>query len=252
MVDIELRTISDSGLQVVGRILGNEKSERLLICSHGFGVKSDSGGIFNMVCESFKEQFLTVRFHYVSIDDFTDSTFVYEFSKQVEKLMTVLQKTQEKYGQKKITIIGHSQGCLIPSLMLKQNPMSIEKLIMLAPSPTTDLVRKMTLYWGKRVGSEVNLKGKSVFARANGSTTYLPAAFWEEAKKTNPLEVFKFVEAHYPTYFVRAFDDTVVLQEDYEKLKDLQPKNYFELPNGHDFKEDNRMGLLTLLNKILF
>ena len=251
MIDIELRTISDSGLQVVGRILGNEMSDKLLVCSHGFGVKSDSGGIFNMVCESFKEQFLTVRIHYVSIDDFTDSTFVYEFSKQVEKLMTVIQKTQEKYGSKKITIIGHSQGCLIPSLMLQKYPMEIEKLILLAPSPTTDLVNKMTSYWGKRVGSEVNLKGKSVFARANGSTTYLPAAFWEEAKKTVPLDAFKFVESHYPTYFIRALDDTVVLKEDYEKLKELHPKNYYELKNGHDFKEDNRLALLTVLNEIL-
>jgi len=149
MIDTVLRTITDSGLQIVGRMIGNENSDQLLVFSHGFGVKSDSRGIFTMINESFKDHFLGVGFHYVSVDDFTGSTFVYPFSTQVEKLMTVIEKVQDKYGKKRITIIGHSQGCLIPSIMLKSHPMEIEKLILLSPSPSTDLVKKMTSYWGE-------------------------------------------------------------------------------------------------------
>ncbi|PIY17104.1 hypothetical protein CO112_02105 [Candidatus Dojkabacteria bacterium CG_4_9_14_3_um_filter_150_Dojkabacteria_WS6_41_13] len=252
MINIVLRTITNSGLQVVGYLLGNENSNRLLVCSHGFGVKSDSRGIFTMVKESFKDHFLGVGFHYVSVDDFTGSTFVYEFSTQVQKLLTVIEKVQGKYGKKRITIIGHSQGCLIPSLMLRDHPMEIEKLILLSPSPTTDLVRKMTSYWGNRVGSTVDLNGLSAFSRSDGAITYVPAAFWKEAKTTFPVELFKFVADNYPTYFVRPINDEVVPEKDYALLKALKPKHYFELKNGHDYKEDNRIGLLGLLNKILF
>lgn len=252
MLDEELRTITNSGVQVIGRLVGDETGDRLLICSHGFGVKSDSRGIFSTVNEAFKDHFLGVGFNYVSVDDFTGSTYVYEFSKQVEKLRTVIEKVQDKFGKKRITIIGHSQGCLIPSLMLEETPIELEKLIYLSPSPTADLVKKMTSYWGKRVGANIDIHGLSTFVRSDGAINYVPAAFWAEAKDISPLEVFKSVEEKYHPYFVRPMEDSVVTEQDYEALKAMKPKRFYELPGGHDFKEDNRIGLLGLLNKILF
>lgn len=251
MIDLDLRTITESGLQVSGKILGNELSDTLLICSHGFGVKSDSWGMFNIICEALRDKCLTIRFHYVSIDDFTDSTYVYSYSKQVEKLETVIQKMQQKYGVKKVVIIGHSQGCLIPCIYLQTTNQKIEKLLLLSPSPSTNIAEKMKSHFGGREGSEFNLEGLSVAVRSNGSKTYIPKEFWIDAEKTNPIDLFTYAIENQNTYFIRAKNDTVVSEANNNLLKELNPKNYYELPNDHDYKEDNRVGLLSLITKIL-
>lgn len=251
MIDNELRTVTESGLQVVGRLLGNENSGKLIICSHGFGVLSDSHGMYNVICETFKDTHLTARFHYVSVDDFTNSTYVYEFSRQVEKIKTVYDKIVKKFDIKEIIIISHSQGCIVTSLYLKKYLPKVDKVILLSFPPSTDIVKKMLSFFGKRVGSKVNLGGLSEFTRSNGMKTFVPADFWKEAKIINSIELYQFVEKSYHTYFVRATNDTVVNPAEYKDLKLDQLKNYYELPGDHDYKKDKRVGLLTLLDKII-
>ena len=251
MIEAGLRTITESGIQVDGKILGNENSGQLIICSHGFGVLSDSHGMYNQICETFKDSYLTARFHYVSVDELTNSTYVYEFSRQVQKLKTVYEKLVKKYNIKKVVIIAHSQGCTITSLFLKEFSPLVDKVIMLAYPPNTDISQKMFKFFGSRVGAKINLKGLSTFPRSNGMTTIVPAVFWTEADKTNPPELFKYVNSRYDTYFIRATGDTVVSSDKYYLLDPKNLKHYYELPNDHDFKEDKRLGLLNLLNNIL-
>lgn len=251
MIEQELHTITRSGIQVNGKILGEENTGQLLICAHGFGVKSDSWGMYNIICEVFKYQFLTTRFHFTSFDDFTNDTYVFPYSTQVEKLSTVINKMEEKFKTSQTTIIAHSQGTIVTSMFLKKFMPKIKKVVFLAPPVQADLVEKMTGYFGERPGSEVNLDGTSIFTRSNGSRTYVPKEFWSEAKNVNPLEELKWVSKNYNTVFVRPMQDKVVKDAEYEKLSYANIGKIYELQNGHDFIEDNRAGLLQLLNKIL-
>jgi hypothetical protein len=109
----------------------------------------------------------------------------------------------------------------------------------------------MTKFFGSRDGAKIDLNGLSTFPRSNGMTTIVPSEFWRDADNTNPPELFKWVNQNYDAYFVRAMQDTVVASDKYHLLDPKTLKHYHELPNDHDFKEDKRLGLLTLLNQIL-
>lgn len=251
MINLDLRTITESGLQVNGKILGNENSHKLIICSHGFGVLSDSHGMYNQICETFKDSYLTARFHYVSVDKLANSTYVYEYSRQVEKLKTVYDKLVEKYNISEVIIISHSQGCTITSLFLQKYKPKVDKVIFLAYPPNSDITKKMTRFFGSRDGAKIDIDGLSTFPRSDGSATIVPPAFWKDADKTNPPELFKQVNLDYETYFIRAMQDTVVSVDKYHLLDPSTLKHYYELPNVHGFSDDDRQGLLTLLSDLL-
>lgn len=127
----------------------------------------------------------------------------------------------------------------------------VDKAIFLAYPPNSDITNKMTKFFGSRAGSKIDMNGLSTFPRSNGMTTIVPSTFWKEADQTNPPELFKLVNDSYDAYFVRAMQDTVVASDKYHLLDPHSFKHYYELPNDHDFKEDKRLGLLTLLNSIL-
>jgi hypothetical protein len=205
-----------------------------------------------MICDRYKYKYLTARFHYVSIDNFTDQTFVPEYSKQVEKLKTMIENITTKYPQiEEITIIGHSQGCFIPALYLKETGLTIKKLILLSPPATTDVARKMVEYFRRRKGTVIDMKGTSILKRSNGSETIVPKEFWLQAEKTNPLEAYKYVNSRYDVVFVRPMGDQVVTAKDYENLNSIGKIKLHELPGDHDYKEDNREGILGLLDQLL-
>jgi predicted esterase len=251
MINEKLLTVSENGLQVVGRISGNENSDEILIFSHGFGVKSDSRQMFTKICEHFQDKYLTVRFHYVSVDDFANTTYAHEYSKQVEKLKTVIDRISAKFPEKSITIIAHSQGCYMPPLLLKSYPYKIKKLILLAPPPTQNLIEKMKLNFSKRPGSTLNIDGNSILLRSNKSQTILPSQFWKEAALLDPISLYKDVNEKYETHFIIAKNDTAVIYDDYKNFNPLGLKNVYYLENDHEFKEDGMKGLIGLLEKIL-
>jgi pimeloyl-ACP methyl ester carboxylesterase len=251
MIDEKLLTVSDNGLQVVGRIVGNENAERVIIFSHGFGVKSDSRQMFTKVGESLKENFLLVRFHYVSVDDFANTTYAHEYSKQVEKLKTVIDRVIAKYPNKKVTIIAHSQGCYIPPLLLKKYNYEIEKLILLAPPPTQNIVDKFKAKFTNRPGSVLNMEGNSELLRSDESKTIIPSQFWTEAALLDPISLYKDVIEKVETHFVIAKNDTVLIYKDYKNFEPLHLKNIYYLENDHNFEEDGMKGVIQLISTIL-
>ncbi|MBI2356958.1 alpha/beta fold hydrolase [Candidatus Dojkabacteria bacterium] len=251
IVDYDLLTISENGLQIVGKVLGNEESSQILICCHGFGVTSDSWGMYKTICEHFKEKYLTIRFNFVSVDEFVRTTYVHEYSKQVEKLKTVIDRVNKKYPNRTITIIGHSQGTFIPPLFLKMYNSKIDKLILLAPPATSDIALKMKEYFEKRPGTKIDTSGKTVLERSDGSTTIVPSEFWSEAGLIDPTSLFKHVDDNYNTYFVWAKNDPVLTNKEYEAIKSITPTNFVELDGDHDFKNDNWKKLIEYLDGIL-
>lgn len=250
-IDKELLTISANGLQIVGHVLGNEDAPRVLICCHGFGVTSDSWGMYKHICEEFKDEYLTVRFNFVSVDEFAGITYVHEYSKQVEKLKTVVDKFKERYPDKRFTIIGHSQGTFIPPLFLKIYNYDIDKLILLAPPATPDITLKMKEYFQNRPNTMIDFNSVTTIQRSDGSKTVVPVDFWKEAGLVDPISLFRYVDSNHDTYFVWAKEDPVLSIAEYTTLKSIEPKKLFELSGDHDFKNDNWRGLIKLLKQII-
>jgi len=247
MIDESLRIATNSGKQVLGRISGNEESDTVMIFSHGFGVKSDSRGMFNKICDAFQHRFLTVRFHFVTIDDFAQDTYVTSYSEQIEKLTTVVEKIMQRYPGKKVILIGHSQGCWITSAYVAQANVLPTKHIMLAPSPTVDVATRMRVKLETREGSVLDEQGTSIFPRTDGSKTIILSSFWEDAEKLNPLVYLISAAKRLPPVIVWGTLDTLRTAENFEKIKELPHSKLYELPNGHDFSEDDVEGLINVL-----
>lgn len=252
MLDQTMYTITDSGLQIVGKILGNESSDKILLFSHGFGVDSNSSGMFSLLSEMFKDKFLTVRFHYVSTDDFTGNTYVHPFSIQLEKFSSIVEKIKEKYPEKGIYVISHSQGCFISSMYQQsRREKRLEKFIFLSPPASTNLTKKMITYFSKKSNSKVDLGGISVLERSQGNKTYVPKSFWDEADKLDPLSLYRFMDKNFDCHFVIAENDTVLDRSEQDSLTAMKPKHFYRLPNDHNYKEDNMLGLMELMSRLL-
>jgi len=251
MIDESLRIATNSGKQVLGRISGNEESDTVVIFSHGFGVKSDSRGMFNKICAAFHEKLLTVRFHFVTIDDFTQDTYVTSYTEQIEKLTTVVEKVMQRYPDKKVILIGHSQGCWITSAYVAQAKVLPVKHIMLAPSPTVDVATRMRVKFETREGSVLDEQGTSVLPRTDGSNTFVLPSFWIDAKKINPYDLIKAAAKIMPPVIVWGTNDALRTAENFEEINTLPRVTLYELPNGHDFSEDDAAGLIEVLKKEL-
>ena len=63
----QFETRFDDRVTVKGEWEGNEKSGKVVIFSHGFGVTRDSHGSFNQLGDLLKDKFLVVRFDYSKI-----------------------------------------------------------------------------------------------------------------------------------------------------------------------------------------
>ncbi|MCC7304066.1 alpha/beta hydrolase [bacterium] len=251
MIDEQLRIATDSGKQVIGRVTGNEASDTVLIFSHGFGVKSDSRGMFNQIVTHFQTRDLTVRFHYVITDDITQDTFATNYSEQVEKLHTVIERVQKKYGKKKIVIISHSRGCGITCRYIVEQKILPRLHIMLAPPTTVENSTRTREKFKKREGAVLNRTGISIYPRSDGTKTFIPSNYWDEAESMNPLEVYAQATTLVPTTIIWGTLDTTVGQDKLPELEKLGVKRLVKLPNSHDFTEDNVVGVIKILDEEL-
>lgn len=251
MVDEQLRVATDSGLQVLGRVSGNETGDKILIFSHGFGVKSDSRGMFNKICAAVQDRFLTIRFHYVSIDDLTQDTYVTSYSSQIEKLMTVVERMNLRFPNKKIIFISHSQGCWISSAYIAKGPIMPVKHIMLAPSPTVNVAARMRMKLESREGAILNEQGPSVFPRTDGTKTIISPMFWKDAEKFNPLKLLRSATKKVPTVIIWGTKDALRTTEHYKEVRKLRVMRWYDLLNGHEFAEDNADGLVAVIQQEL-
>jgi pimeloyl-ACP methyl ester carboxylesterase len=252
MIDEPLRLAVPTGLQVLGRITGNENSNSVLIFSHGFGVKSDSRGMFNKIVAEFQEKFLTVRFHYVSIDDFSQDTYVTSYSDQINKLTTVVEKIRTRYPDKTVIFLAHSQGCWITSAYIARGGVVPVKHILMAPSPTINVASRMKVKLEGREGSVLNAQGISTFPRTDGSKTYILSSFWQDAEKIVPMDLMCTAANAVSPVVIWGTKDELRNAKDFETIKaELKPIRVYELPNGHDFSEDDVIGLVAVLSKEL-
>jgi hypothetical protein len=102
---------------------------KYLLFSHGFGVKKDSRGMFTEIAEKFPE-YKPVMFDYNVINEETNEVTVEPYSKQSELLSAELNSIYKSDTDAEITLICHSQGCIIPCLL---KDIKLERAVLLAP-----------------------------------------------------------------------------------------------------------------------
>ena len=130
------------------------------------------------------------------------------------------------------------------------SPNNISKTVLVA-SPTFSPYERMKDYFSKREGTKIDENGESKIARSDGSISILDKNFWPEMKAVNPLTLYKHLSHKTNLTFVRALDDHVITDGDYEILKSNKHIDYFELPGDHDFSGGDRKEWLNKMVEIL-
>lgn len=247
LTQFEIKLNKDIDIRIRGEYEGNEKSGKVVIFSHGFGVKRDSWGMFTDLGDCLKNEFLVVRFDYNKLLPGDNATFVYPYSTQAKILDKVISFVKKAFGPSEIDIIAHSMGCLIVGLLPLR---SMNKVILLA-SPVSSPYENMKEYFSQRPETQFDEKGLSKIKRSDGSWTYIDKDFWPDVQRINPPKMYAGLSKKSKVYFVRAMKDEIVTGEDYEPIRTIKSIEYIELEGNHNFDGDARKPLIRKMVSLL-
>lgn len=229
-----------------GEFEGNEKSGKVIIFAHGFGVKRDSWGMFNDLGDVLKTDSMVIRFDFNQIDSQANATHVSPCSVQAQILQHIINYADQTFSPSHKTIIAHSMGCVMVGML---QPINFEKILLLSP-PMTPPYQRVKDKFAQRPRSHFSENEQSILERSDGSWTYIPPEFWPEMKSVLPFELYKKLMLVTQLYAIRPLQDQVIINEDYEPLRLLLRNDYVEIDGGHDFAAPHRQKLLDTILQI--
>ncbi len=221
-----------------------QSQKHIVIFSHGFGVRWGDRGLFSDIAASLPDV-EPVLFDYNEVNEAANTLTVRPFSEQAELFKKTLEDARRKDANAIIDVICHSQGAL-PVALAK--PEGIRTTILLAPSFTND-TQRMVLQFENRPGTEINLKGISKLARADGSTTIVPAEYWAERARTEPVDLYNALADHTELVIIIAKQDEILGHHDVEGLN--EKITIKELDGAHSFAGEPRKILIKELEAVL-
>lgn len=178
----------------------------VIIFVHGFGVRSDSKGMFTE-CAAALAPAVTVLFDLCTVRE--DGTEVLEpFSVQADKLQSKVLSARTANPEARIALIAHSQGCIISGLAQTD----AEKIILLAPPFSIENERTIARL-KERAGTHVDTHGVTTVVRKDGSVIVIPKEYWEERATTKPRMLYERMAQKSDMVMVRALHDELLTQE---------------------------------------
>lgn len=235
---MQLQQIERNGKSL--RVLKNG-SDKVIIFSHGFGVKWDSRGLFTEISDSLPG-YDFIFFDYAKVDNERNTTLE-DLNDQFISFENALQTAINlKYSE--INIISHSFGIVIPA---KLNSSLINKFVMLAPAKYIDKEKQLeSLY--KKEGAVIDLKGYSSFARSDGTKTFVNHTFYDSIEGLNIFDYLKDLKAK-EQYLIIAKQDEIIT-DNYSKNELPDNIILIEVDGDHNFKGEDRAGLIEKLKEI--
>ena len=209
-------------------------SKHIVVYSHGFGVRKDDRGLFTDIADAVPDA-EHIMFDYNQVDDQTNTLTVSPLQGQVRKLKEQLDKIDSGAV---VDLVAHSQGCVVAALAKPQN---VRQILCLAPPDSVDVERLLN-FFGSREGSEINLDGQSRIPRRDGSTTIIPAAYWQSLKSLDVIRLYNRLPDLTRVKFLIANDDEVLGTTNFDKTDERI--ELVQLDGNHDFTEDARKYLV--------
>lgn len=231
---------------VKGEYEGNPTSGKAVIFAHGFGVRRDSHGMFNELGDLLKEDRMVIRFDFTETLEEEGSIKVPPLSTQAEMLAAVLSYAADTLRAPELSIVAHSQGCLVTGLL---SPDGIDKIILVA-SPIGNPYLGMKEYFGRREGTEIDEAGLSRLKKSTGWALLEPE-FWQDIKAVDPVYLYQQLATKTNLFFIRAIHDHVIAGTDYQSIQNISGMTYQELPGDHNFSGEARQNWLATLAGIL-
>lgn len=216
-------------------------SKHTVVYSHGFGVRKDDRGLFTDIANALPNA-EHIMFDYNQINDQTNTLTVSPLQGQVQKLKEQLNKIGDDTV---IDLVAHSQGCIVAALA---KPHNVRQILCLAPPDNVDTERLVN-FFGNRDGSIIDLNGQSRIPRRDGSTTIIPAAYWQSLKGLNVIRLYNRLPELTKVKFLIANDDEVLGVTNFDKTDERI--ELIQLDGNHDFTDDSRQYLVDYVRSEL-
>lgn len=216
-------------------------SKHVILYPHGFGVRKDDRGLFTDIANAIPEA-EHVMFDYNLIDEQTNTLTVSPLQGQVQKLREQLSKIDSSAV---VDLVAHSQGCVVAALAKPQN---VRQILCLAPPDNVDVERLLN-FFGNREGSVIDVNGQSRIPRRDGSTTIIPAAYWQSLKGLDVIRLYNRLPDLAKVKFLIANEDEVLGMTNFEKTDERI--ELVQLSGNHDFTDEARKYLVDYVRKEL-
>lgn len=217
--------------------------QRKILFVHGFGVMKDSRGMFTELAEVFSAHGITPILIDLSEQHDSGDIYVNSLSEQAR----ILRETYERECDDGavIDMICHSQGCLVASLA---NIPDVRITLFLAP-PTENNPEKTINYFSKNPESVVDVNNTSRFTRRDGTSTFVPAVYWQDRARMNYQEIYQTYISSHETVVITALNDEVVSNEHINNI--FGSAKIFPLSSDHNFTGTSREELRSLILNII-
>lgn len=207
-----------------------------IICSHGFGVRADSLGMFPELAEGLPS-FDFAMFDYNRVMPGGD-VVVMSIIDQAQILQQVIDQSER--GS---ILLCHSQGCIIAGLV---DLSRIDQVILLAPPVHTSMRRLMNRLLPHDI--DHNIDHTAHLTRRDGTTMHLTNDYINSVIDHNPMELYENIADTKPTVIVRATMDDLLGPTDFNHIKKAK---HIDIVGNHNFNGPARMELIGQLDKIL-
>lgn len=220
-------------------------TDKIVLYSHGFGVKKDDRGLFTDIASSL-DNFQHVMFDYNQINEQNNTLTVTPLHEQTETLKSQYDTLRDKYPNAIIDLVCHSQGCVVAGLA---NLRDVRKTILLAP-PTHFLGSEAKLkQMSEREGTVVE-NGVVSYPRRDGSTTIIKQDYWQSRDKiSDPIALYNQLSQETELTIIEALNDEVLGESDYSALSDKVL--HVQQEANHDFTNEARSALLKTIGDVL-
>ncbi|MCY4088559.1 MAG: hypothetical protein OXF49_00255 [Candidatus Saccharibacteria bacterium] len=226
--------------------IGSDQPQQTVIFVQGFGVKSDSKGLFTDLADYFHaSQITSFIFHLSDYDQFGNSYFL-PLNKQQERLINIYNYVLQRFPDQPLTIIGHSLGSgVLSSLMLN---VKANKYIILAPtmdSPGPKIKSALIKHRQAQVDGQ-----KISFKRKNGVTSTFSQEYVDQFD-------IKFSQI-YQQVWPKIKDLQIIIPDQDLPRYDENLLNFFQtfqpviMPDcDHNFSDQNRQKLAATILQFL-
>lgn len=218
-------------------------SNTVVIFSHGFGVFKDDHGLFTDIEDVLKNHNIkTILFDYNKFNETTKEMEAIPFSKQSEILQKVIDDTLNNEKNADIIIIGHSQGCIIPTLC---NLKGISKIIGTAPFFHTEMGEILKRHTSNPE-SVISFTELSKRKRSDGTITLIPPEYWKERFNTDVIRLYNETALKVDLTLIIALQDEIM---NYTELKKVKYARIINTDGDHSFSKQYRSVLIDLILK---
>lgn len=221
-----------------------EDKKHIAIYSHGFGVRKDDKGLLTNIADRLPEV-ESILFGYFDIDEEKKTLTIRPISVQAEMLNEVINKAKKDNPDAIIDLICHSQGTVVAAVA---KPQGIRKVILLAPVFDMGIQRTLDRY-EKEPDAKIDINGVSVLPPSCGLDRFIPADYWSDRAKLNPIESYNSFSKDTELIVINANQDQVLPKCDTSELsEDIEVIN---LDGDHNFNSEAREHLIEVIRKKL-